>query len=354
MSIRLAPALMSAASLFLFVGPALAQTPPPRSGQLIRPVPVPVQPQTQVQPRRPEDGLTPTGPRTNLPVSSFSHSGLRCAADLGSATSQINAQLVITPGLTIGGQVSVDVLVDGVSAGPQSLWVRNGRVGVNRRINLAGSDGEHQVVFVMDGVRSEPQTFSHACVTGTAIQREAPGQLTLPNLAFGELLYAELVPLRPPSRDQSGGRVSFGTINVLGNPVIVRNLRSTTGQLRLPSPGSCPAEADAFANALIAITIDPQRVSDPATLFAASTGVSGMAQYIDTRDGPRLANGMIPGSSERIQGTPLPQGYQWIVFSTPLACTRNGVLEMSFDGGNSLRETSEADNTLRVRYSTVP
>ncbi len=348
----------------MMAGQALAQSPPlPRSTQgvpsPIQPAQVQPGPATQVRPGGQDERLRPLAPPSTLPVLSFEQWDLRCARSLTSATTQVTAQLGIAPGATTSGQVSVDVRIDGVSTGARNVRVTNGTASVTRRLNLAGASGEHQVEFVLDGrVASEPQRFSHSCVRTGQTRADAPGHLTLPNLAFGNLVYAEILPPPPQPRSSGGGliepRVSLGTLRVLADPVIVRDAQSTTGRLQFPSNAQCPDERDAYATAYMAIAISTQRVSDPAAYVQVQAGpFETEVNFVDTMDGPRLANGD-PVTTEGITGTPLPQGYQWIVIKPALPCTRDGVLEVRFDPSNRLRESNEADNVLRLRYSTVP
>jgi hypothetical protein len=363
-----------AAVLALVLGaaanPAQAQAPnPPRSTQVlptpIRPVPVQPGPVTPTQPRQQDGALIPLAPQGDLPVEGFTHSDLRCAPNLSGATTAISARLVIAPGTTTSGQVSVDVRVDGVSIGVNRYRVRNGGVNIERRVNLGGANGHHQIVFVLDQavtnrrVQSQPIEFSHTCVSTAPTRADDPGHLALPNLAFGSLLYAQITHTQPGQTSQPDGqliepRVSLGTRWLLDRPVVVRNLQTTTRAVQFPAHPQCPRESEAQVLALVAISLASTRVADPAPYSRVLAGSGEVrVRYVDTRTEPKYADGTPVGASDRVAGTPLPQGFQWIVFVAPLQCTRNGVLEVRLDPDRRLQESNEADNGLRVRYATV-
>jgi len=232
---------------------------------------------------------------------------------------------------------------------------------VARRVTVAGAQGRHSVAYVVNGLaRSAAQAFDHSCVSQAPIRAPAPGNLTLPNLAFGDVLYTQLDPTPPPPQPVSGGftliepRVSIGNVTSFGAPIIVRDIQTLTGAIQFPSNSYCPQPQDAYVSTRFAIAVHVTRVANPAAYVRVSSGpfISG-ASFVDTLDQPRYANGA-PIGTDRQRGTPLPQGYQWIVILPPLACTRDGILEIRLDPENSLRESNEGDNVLRLRYSTVP
>lgn len=148
---------------------------------------------TQPQPRLPQQQTLPQGPimqprssdpgrplqrQSNLEVLAFQNGGVRCDPSLAGATVSISARLPITHDPARGGYARIDVLIDGVSAGAESLRVTDGHVFVNRRVNVTGASGNHTLVFVLDDeVRSAPQSFSHACITRAPTQT-TPGVIT--------------------------------------------------------------------------------------------------------------------------------------------------------------------------------
>lgn len=335
---------------------ASAQTP-----QFPLPTQTPLQPQTPAPTGRTPDPLRPMPQQSVVPVAEFSTGDLRCASSLQSATLLVNAVLTIAPDPVRPGPVQVEIVVDGVSAGVQTVRVESGAARVARRVTVAGAQGQHSVTYIVNGLaRSVAQVFDHSCVSQAPIRAPAPGNLTLPNLGFGDMLYTQLDPQPPPPQPVSSGftfiepRVSIGNIHSFGNPIIIRDIQTVTGAIQFPSNTYCPQPQDAYVSARFAIAVNATRVANPAAYVRVVSGpfISG-ASFVDTLDQPRYANGA-PIGSDRQRGTPLPQGYQWIVILTPLACTRDGLLEIRLDPENSLRETNEGDNLLRLRYSTVP
>jgi hypothetical protein len=134
----------------------------------------------------------------------------------------------------------------------------------------------------------------------------------------------------------------------------VRDIQTLTGVIQLPYGPYCPQEQDAYITAQFAIAVRLSRVADPSDYIAVSwPGMAREARFVDTLDEPRFPTGDAVDDYGR-EGTPLPQGYQWIVVRPFLACTRDGILEIRFDPENTLRESNEGDNVLRLRYSTVP
>lgn len=353
---------------------ALAQqagTPPPPRILQGRDIPL-TQPQQPLVPRRDDSSLRPIAPQSTLPVTRFNASGLECSADLSGGTLLIEATLSIDSNPAFGNQVSIDVLVDGVPAGAELLTFADGSVTVSRRVPVAGLDGEHQIVFVLDDVvRSEAQSASHACATlRPSVIEVGPGVLVLPNLAFGDLLYTQLsyagAPSSPPPPPPSSGaasaamaalleqRVSLGNRRSFSDPIIVRELRTLAGRIQFPASPACPGEIDAYVSATFAVAVQTTRVADPSPYAQVIAGpFETPVDYIDTIDRPRWATGASI-DEERYSGNPLPQGYQWIVFNAGLECTRDGVLEIRFDPGDTLSESREDDNVLRIRYATVP
>lgn len=352
---------------------ALAQQagapPPPRVLQG-RDIPLP-QPQQPLIPRRDDSSLRPVAPQSTLPVTSFNASGLQCLADLSGGTLLIEATLSVDSNPAFGNQASIHVLVDGVSTGVQTLTIADGSVTVSQRVPVTGVEGEHQIVFVLDDVvRSEAQSASHACATlrPSAIE-VGPGVLALPNLAFGDLLYTQLsyagAPSSPPPPASSGSaraamaalleqRVSLGNRRSFSDPIIVRELQTLAGRIQFPASSACPGEIDAYVSATFAVAVQTTRVADPSPYVQVIAGpFETLVDYIDTIDRPRWATGASI-DEERYSGNPLPQGYQWIVFNAGLECTRDGVLEIRFDPGETLSESREDDNVLRIRYATVP
>ncbi len=341
---------------------ALAQTP-----QFPTPQQSPPQPQIPAPTVRTQVPLRPLPQQSAVPVAEFSTGDLRCAPNLQSATMLVNALLTVAPNPVTGNRAQVDMLVDGVSLGSETLRIENGAVRVGRRATLAGASGEHQVVYVVDGAaRSAPTSFAHQCIRQAPIRAPAPGHLTLPNLAFGDLLYTQLTP--STRRTGPSGvarniteanitepRVSLGHRWSFGSPIIARDIQTLTGVIQFPSNDICPKPQDAYVTAQFAIAVRITRVANPAEHVSVAAGpFETPAFFVDTMDQPRWATGEALGSDDRLSGTPLPQGYQWIVVSPGLACTRDGVLEIRFDPDNRLRESNEGDNVLRLRYSTVP
>jgi hypothetical protein len=148
--------------------------------------------------------------------------------------------------------------------------------------------------------------------------------------------------------------VSIANITIFNNPIIIRDVQTVTGAIQFPSNSYCPQPQDAYVSALFAIAVHTTRVANPAAYVRVNSGpFISRVSFVDTLDQPRYANGA-PIGTDRMRGTPLPQGYQWIVILPPLACTRDGILEIRLDPENSLRESNEDDNVLRLRYSTVP
>lgn len=153
--------------------PSIPQTTQPQT-QLPRQQPVPQGPVTQALPNATDPGR-PLPRQSTLEVLAFQNGGVRCNPQLAGATVAISARLPITYDPVRAGYASIDVLVDGVSVGAESLRVTDGHVLVNRRVNVAGASGSHTLIFVLDGgVRSAPQTFSHTCISSTPTQT-APG-----------------------------------------------------------------------------------------------------------------------------------------------------------------------------------
>lgn len=352
---------------------ALAQqagTPPPPRILQGRDIPL-TQPQQPLVPRRDDSSLRPIAPQSTLPVTRFNASGLECSADLSGGTLLIEATLSIDSNPAFGNQVSIDVLVDGVSAGAELLTIADGAVTVSRRVPVTGLEGEHQIVFVLDDVvRSEAQSASHACATlRPSVIEVGPGFLALPNLAFGDLVYTQLayagVPSSPPPPPSSGSasaaraalleqRVTLGNRTSFRDPIIVRDIQTLAGRIQFPASASCPGEIDAYVSATFAVAVRTTRVADPSGYVQVIAGpFETPVDYVDTIDGPRWATGA-PIDEDRYSGTPLPQGYQWIVFTAGLECTRDGVLEIRFDPGGTLSESREDDNVLQIRYATVP
>ena len=275
----------------------------------------------------------------------------------------MNARLTVQANPVTGNRAGIEILVDGVSAGTESLPIVNGAVEVRCRVALRGAGAEHSIVFVLDNqVRSEPLALSHSCVSQTQTRTDhQPGLLTLPNLGFGELMYAVLSPAPPPARSSGSSygifepRVSLGHIRSFMDPIIVRDLTTTTGRVQFPANDQCPGEIDAYVSASFAIAVRVTRVSNPQAYAGVEAGpFEPSIDYVDTLDGPRWATGEAVGSSDRYRGTPLPQGYQWLVIRTGLACTRDGIMEVRLDPAGALTESNEGDNVLRLRYSTVP
>jgi len=175
------------------------------------------------------------------------------------------------------GWATVDVLIDGVSAGAETLRVQNGTVRVGRRVTLSGGQGMHQAVFVVnEGARSAAQAFSHQCASLTRTRAPDPGQLTLPNLAFGDILYAEVMPgPAPSSREGSGSRVSLGDRRrQFLNPVIARDILTLTDRIQLPQNDVCPQPQDAYVTVDLAIAVRASRIADPRPYFSALEGPS--------------------------------------------------------------------------------
>ena len=113
--------------------------------------------------------------QSTLEVLAFQTGGTRCNAGLAGASLQLSARLPVAGDPARAGYASVDVLIDGVSAGAETLRIVDGHVTVNRRVNVTGASGSHQAVFVLDGeVQSSAQTFTHACIASTPAQT-APG-----------------------------------------------------------------------------------------------------------------------------------------------------------------------------------
>jgi len=336
---------------------AHAQQLPPGPLPSPQQTPLPQTPSQQPQPRfRPDVPLAPVRQQTSLPDADFSASDQRCDAALQGATLQVGARLSVQPNPVRAGRATIDVLINGVPIGAEELRIQNGAVIVSRRVPVSGASGQHEAVFVLEGaVRSAGQPFEHNCVSRTQTLAPPPGTLTLPNLAFGNVLYTQLTPAPPPgSREVAGGRVSLGGISSFRYPIIVRDIRSLTGVIQFPSNDTCPRPQDAYVTAQFAIAVQITRVADPAEYVSVAAGpFETDASFVDTLDQPLWASGAALSHGGN-SGTPLPQGYQWIVFSPGLACTRNGILEIRFDPLNRLRESNEGDNVLRLRYSTVP
>lgn len=314
-------------------------------------------PTPQLQPPAQQNPGAPIAPQGTLPVTSFTVSNLRCAAGLGSATQHVTATLAVQGNPASGNRAQIDVLINGVSQGAQTLISRDGAVQISRDINVLGAQGQHQAVFVLDGVvQSAPQAFEHACVTQRQTRIDAtPGVLTLPNLAVADLVYAELSVTTSGGDRGSGGRVPVGG-HGFRNPTIVRDATTTTGRLDLPSPAFCPTELDAFVTARIAVAIRVTRVTDPLPYVTVTPHAVGYVVgtrpmlYLDATDREIAPDGFRANSG----GIPLPRGYQWISYRTQLPCTRDGLLEIRLDPDNRLRESNEADNVLRLRFATVP
>lgn len=332
--------------------PWTTQPPPP----LVRNLPPPVITPAQPRPVQPDDNLRPLPTQTDLPVERFEVSQLRCATGLGSASQLMQARLIVQPHPVSGNIVSIDVLVDGVSTGPETLRIVAGGVEITRRIQLEGSGGEHRVVFVLNGsVQSEAQVFSYSCITLRPATVPAPGHLVQPNMAFGDLLYAELQPTVTLEVNFGfGSRVAIRSRELFTRPIIVTDIRSTSGRIQFPSNEYCPVEQDAYVTGYFAIAVDIDRVADPQNYVRITPIVAEPeVNYVDTREQSLWSDGSAL-DTERIRGTPLPQGYQWLVIRTGLACTRNGVLEVRLDPDGRLPESYESDNVLRLRYATVP
>jgi hypothetical protein len=137
----------------------------------------PAQPQPLSRSKVP---LTPFRQQTTLPVADFRASNQRCDAALQGATMQISARLSVQPNPVRVGRATIDMLVDGVSTGPEELRVQNGAVTVSRSVSLSGASGQHEVVFVLEGtVRSAMQPFSHSCLARTQLRdtRLTPGMV---------------------------------------------------------------------------------------------------------------------------------------------------------------------------------
>lgn len=148
--------------------PQTTQPPPPLPQRQTVPQGPVLRPQTS-EPGR------PLPRQSTLEVLAFQNDGVRCNAGLSGATVSISARLPIQNDPARGGYARIDVLIDGVSAGAESLRIMDGHVLVNRRVNVTGADGTHTLVFVLDDeVRSAPQTFSHSCLT-LAPTRTTPG-----------------------------------------------------------------------------------------------------------------------------------------------------------------------------------
>jgi hypothetical protein len=344
--------------------------PPPPGTIPQQPVPQPLP--RDLQPFRQIGPLRPIGPQSTLPLESFETTDLSCSPGLDSATVLVNARLAVQPNPVTGNQATIEMLVDGVSTGVETLPIVDGAVAVSRRAPLAGAGGEHEVVFVLDGaVRSEVQPASHQCVARTlTVIDPGPGVLTLPNLAFGDLLYAQYAratrpreTMPPPSSGEASAavaallesRVSIGARSSFADPIIVRDLQTIAGRVQFPASDTCPGEIDAYVSATFAIAIRTTRVPDPSEYAQVIAGpFETPVSYVDTIDAPRWASGEGLSTHRGYVGNPLPQGYQWLVFNAGLECTRDGVLEIRFDPGNTLSESREDDNVLRIRYATVP
>lgn len=341
----------------------LAQTRPVPPGP--RPFPdrpIPTQPQTPSGPRVNDSQLRPLPSQTELRVENFVARNLGCAADLSSADFNISVRLPVQTDALRGDQAEIQILVNGEPQAVLNLTARDGYVIFSRRITAPGSFGETEVVFLLNGtVRSLPQSLEHAC---TALRPSAtdhqPGLLTLPNLAFGEVLYAALSPSPAPRPARSvigllEPRITLAPVDSFLDPIIVRDITTTTGRIQFPANPYCPDEVDAYVSATFAIAVRVVRVSNPQDYVGVQAGpFEPWVGFVDTIDGPRWATGVAVGADERYRGTPLPQGYQWIVVRTGLACTRDGLMEVRLDPSGALTESNEGDNVLRLRYATVP
>jgi hypothetical protein len=336
--------------------------------------PIPIQPQTPGGPHNNDGQLRVLPTQTELRVESFNARFLGCPTDFSRGDYSISARLPVQTDALRRDEAEIQLLVDGVSQATANLRARDGYVTFSHRVSLPGGAGNHEISFLLNGsVHSEPIAVRHSCTTlAPLISDHQPRQATLPNLAFGDLLYTQLAPIYrrdPPSESQSSaasGSASAATAALLEQrvtlaprtsfryPIIVRDLPTLAGRVQFPSNSYCPGEVDAYVSALFAVAVHTSRVADPSPYAQVIAGpFDTPVRYVDTIDGPRWVSGEAVGTDIEILGTPLPQGYQWIVFHAGLECTRDGILELRFDPGGALSESREDDNVLRIRYATV-
>lgn len=319
--------------------------------------PLPTQPSQPITPRINDEQLRPLPSQTELRVESFTTRDLRCSADLSSASYNVSARLPIQTDPVRGNQADIEILVDGVSAGSMTLTARDGYVTFSRRVNVTGgASADHQIVFVLNGaVRSAPISAPHSCATlRPSVTEHQPGVATRPNLAFSAPVYVAV--RRIDNRIGVAGRPTPPRITYSFNaPLVLELPRDRSNVIQFRGVRLCDA-GDTYAPQMeFAVAIDAFMVDDPAAHFSASgTGTRGLSpgRYVDTRGGSLWATGDALGTPN-IEGTPLPAGHQWMVFSGQLHCTSSGNLDLRFDPGD-LRESSTEDNALRLRFVTRP
>jgi|CXWL01.1.fsa_nt_gi hypothetical protein len=353
--------VLAMAGCVAFAAPSFAQIPP---GPLPTPNTAPPEnprPNTvlrQTQPGRPAQQ------QTTLPINGFGANQLRCAQNLASATMQISAWLAVRPNTARA--PTIDVELDGRLLGVETVRPQNGLVIFSRRVDLSGATGTHRLKFILDGaVQSEVRTFTHECVRLTQMSPGAAPVAVLPNLAFGSLMYAQVMP-RTFEWTASGGGLGESQLvyRRRGLSAVARSytdIANLSGVIPLTS-----AQLTAFCTgrtgseqqwAEIAVEIRPNRIGNPDQLLGGMSGTVAVApgqwfvRYIDTRGGARFLNAE-PANDDASEGPPLPAGHEWLVVGFPLQCTRSQQMEFRFDPNGSVTESSESDNVLRFRYST--
>lgn len=331
------------ASLIAFAILASVTTAAHATPLIVRPV--------QIEPRNNQD-LRPLPTQSELRVESFRTSLLRCNADLSPQSINVSARLAVQTDPVRGNNAQIDILVDGVSKASIAAVSRDGFVTFARSISVTGlSPGEHEFVFLLNGaVRSAPQRVTISCATLRPSVTEGP-TATWPNLAFAAPIYIDARRIDSAIQPADGPRRPRITYS-FGTPLIIENPAASYVSYRLPV---CSAGADRTPLLEFAVAITAFMVENPQARFTATSATGRMtpARYVDTRGGSLWANGD-PLGTPNMEGTPLPAGHQWLVFTGTLPCSSSVTnLELAFDGAG-LRESSTTDNTLRVRLTTRP
>lgn len=297
-------------------------------------------------------------------AANFTLGQAQCARDFSRATVPVTARVMLPSTMASKTKLTYAVHVDGATTGTVTTNARRGADGrpyfdVSRTLSLRTGSAETALRLYVDG---QPfggvETVATPCRLRGVQDRRTAAAADYPDLAIGPIVIAEYSPPQPverPSWNLFAPTLSLGRAFGFGpNALFETDFRRTLALWRQTS-SSCPSESDAFVTMTFWVSLvadgtsaetyfrnESQRYFE---LYSDERILEADAGYFDSRGGSP-----VPEPGDRA----LPEGYEWAVFDRVLPCTRNGIFEFQIDRDNRLRESDETNNTVRLRYSTVP
>ncbi len=297
-------------------------------------------------------------------AANFTLGQAQCARDYSRATVPVTARVALPSTMASKTKLTYAVHVDGATTGTVTTNTRRSADGkryfdVSRTLSLRTGSAETALRLYVDGQPfGAVENVATPCRLRGVQDTRTAAMAGFPDLAIGPIVIAVYSPPQPverPSRGLFAPRLPLPRAFGFGYGALFENDLRRTLALWQRTGDNCPRESDAFVTmtfwvSIVADGISAERYFPHETrryfeLYSDERIVEAEAGYYDTR-----AGSPVPEPGDRA----LPEGYEWAVFDRVLPCTRNGIFEFRIDRDNRLRESDETNNTLRMRYSTVP